>query len=85
MSNSTIDTLVKMANQIGQFFSVQRSGDQIAGAADHLERFWDPRMRANIVDYVAKGGNGLNPTALAAVRRISGQDVTGKQVQPHVA
>ena len=85
MSNSSIDTLVKMANQIGQFFSAQKSGDQIAGAADHLERFWDPRMRANIVDYVAKGGNGLNPTALAAVRRIAPEHVIAKQVQSHVA
>ena len=85
MSDSSIDTLVKMANQIGQFFSAQKSGDRTADAADHLKRFWDPRMRARIVDYVAEGGNGLNPTALEAVRRISRQDVTAKQVQPHVA
>ncbi len=85
MSHSSVDTLVKMANQIGQFFAAQRSINQAAGAADHLERFWDPRMRAKIVDHVAKGGDGLNPTALEAVKRISQQEPVVKQVQPHGA
>ncbi|ARN83014.1 formate dehydrogenase subunit delta [Methylocystis bryophila] len=85
MSHSSIDTLVRMANQIGQFFSAQKSGDQIADTADHLKRFWPSRMRLKIVDHVAKGGDGLNPIALGAVRRISEDDTIAKQVQPHGA
>jgi len=71
MSHNSVDHLVKMANQIGQFFSAQRSGDQAASAAEHLRKFWDPRMRAGIIDYVASGGQGLNPTALEAVKRLT--------------
>jgi formate dehydrogenase subunit delta len=71
MSHSGVDTLVKMANQIGHFFSAQKSKDQAAAAAEHLKKFWDPRMRARIVDHVSKGGEGLNPVALEAVKRIS--------------
>jgi formate dehydrogenase subunit delta len=71
MSHNSVDTLVKMANQIGQFFSAQKSGDQAASAAEHLSKFWDPRMRAGIIDHVAKGGEGLNPTALEAVKRLT--------------
>jgi formate dehydrogenase subunit delta len=78
MSHSSIDTLVKMANQIGQFFSVQKSGDQISDAADHFKRFWAPRMRASIADYVARGGKDLNPTALGAVKRISSQNAAAE-------
>jgi formate dehydrogenase subunit delta len=85
MSHSSTDTLVKMANQIGQFFAAQKSGDRAAGVADHLKRFWDPRMRESIVDYVAKGGDGLNPTALEAVKRISQQKPGVEQAQAHVA
>jgi formate dehydrogenase subunit delta len=73
MSHSSIATLVKMANQIGQFYSAQKNSDQIADAANHFKRFWAPRMRANIADYVARGGKSLNPTALEAVKRISPQ------------
>jgi len=78
MSHSSVDTLVKMANQIGQFFSVQKNSDRVAAAADHLKRFWAPRMRANIVDYVARGGNDLNPTAFGAVKRISPQNAAAE-------
>ena len=78
MSHSSIATLVKMANQVGQFFSAQKNGDQIADAANHFKRFWAPRMRANIVDYVARGGKDLNPTALGAVKRISPQNAAAE-------
>jgi len=70
-SHSTTDTLVKMANQIGDFFSAQRSIDQAAGAAEHLKKFWDPRMRTKIIEHLAHGGEGLNPTALEAVKRLA--------------
>jgi formate dehydrogenase subunit delta len=70
-SHSSVDTLVKMANQIGDFFSAQRSTDGVAGAADHLEKFWDPRMRAGIISHLEHGGAGLNPTALEAVKRLA--------------
>ena len=44
------DRLVMMANQIGKFFTPQREGDAVAAIADHLQKFWDPRMRAAIVE-----------------------------------
>jgi formate dehydrogenase subunit delta len=78
MSHSSVDTLVKMANQIGQFFSMQKNSDRVAAAADHLKRFWAARMRASIVDYVAMGGKDLNPTALGAVKRISSQNAVAE-------
>ena len=41
-----IEHLVKMANQIGSFFSTMPDRDQaIADLASHLKRFWEPRMR----------------------------------------
>jgi len=47
-----------MANQIGKFFTPQRGGDPVAAIADHLQKFWDPRMRAAIVAHAASGGGG---------------------------
>jgi formate dehydrogenase subunit delta len=38
------DKLVVMANQIGKFFAPQREGDAVAAIADHLQKFWDPRI-----------------------------------------
>ena len=65
------DRLVAMANQIGQFFASQGDADAAAEAvADHLRRFWDPRMRAEIVAHLRQGGAGLDTLARAAVERL---------------
>jgi formate dehydrogenase subunit delta len=42
--------LIKMANQIGQFFeSMPNREEAEKDIAGHLKRFWDPRMRRVIV------------------------------------
>lgn len=50
--------LIRMANDIGRFFSgtVQdsRSRDEaMTGIADHIRRFWDPRMRRKLFALLA--------------------------------
>jgi len=62
-----------MANQIGQFFATQRHADPVALAADHLRKFWDPRMRAMIVEHVEHGGQGLDPVPLEAVKALAAE------------
>ena len=64
------DRLVYMANQIGTFFSSQPGKDPAAGIADHLKKFWDPRMRKAILAHVEQGGAGLNPEVLRAVKTL---------------
>lgn len=70
MSYSNADALVRMANQISEFFRIQTESEAVAGTADHIRRFWDPRMRAKMAEHVAHGGAGLNPIALLAVKRV---------------
>lgn len=38
--------------------------------AQHLRRFWDPRMRKQILAHVEQGGEGMAPEAKAAVARL---------------
>lgn len=64
------ETLVRMANQIAAFFRSQPEEQAIAATADHLVKFWDPRMRAQLAQHVASGGKGLDDIALAAARRL---------------
>ncbi len=71
MSHNSAEKLVKMANQIGKFFAAQRASDSIAGTVEHLNKFWDPRMRAAIVDHVNHGGGGLDPVPLEAVKVLA--------------
>ena len=66
-----VESLVTMANQIADFF-VAEAGTEAAPQeiASHITKFWDPRMRTQIIAHAAAGGVGLSPAALAAVRRL---------------
>jgi formate dehydrogenase subunit delta len=64
-----IQHIVKMANQIGQFFDSEPDQNQaVIDVASHLKRFWDPRMRKAIINHVNNGGEGLLPIVLKAVQ-----------------
>jgi formate dehydrogenase subunit delta len=66
-----VERLVAMANDIAAFFEAE-SGSQAAGeVCRHLVKFWDPRMREQIVGYVAADGGGLSPVAREAVRLLA--------------
>jgi len=68
--SSSPDKLVYMANQIGKFFAHQAEEKAVANIADHIRKFWDPRMRKGILAYVDEGGTGLDPNALKAVEAV---------------
>ena len=65
-----IERLVEMINDI--------AANQVAdpdNAVDvitlHLQRFWDPRMRAQIIAHAAAGGVGMMAESKAAVARLA--------------
>lgn len=70
MSSSNAETLVRMANQITKFFRTQGEENAVAGVADHLMKFWEPRMRDGIFAHVDAGGAGLEPLTLKAVQQL---------------
>jgi formate dehydrogenase subunit delta len=43
------DKLAYMANQIGRFFAHQKDVQAVASINDHIRKFWDPRMRRQIL------------------------------------
>ena len=70
VSHATDEKLVYMANQIGKFFIAQEPDTAAAKIADHLVKFWDPRMRRAIIAHLDAGGAGLDPAARAAVEAL---------------
>ncbi|WP_250452031.1 formate dehydrogenase subunit delta [Caballeronia sp. ATUFL_M2_KS44] len=45
-----VDNLIDMANRIGQFFdSMPDREEAVDSVADHIRRFWEPRMRLAIL------------------------------------
>jgi formate dehydrogenase subunit delta len=67
---SSPDRLVYMANQIGKFFTSQGAGKSVPGIAEHIKKFWDPRMRSAILAHLEKGGAGLDPDVKEAITTL---------------
>lgn len=64
------ERLIYMANQIGKFFASQGEKNAVHEIADHLKKFWDPRMRDDILTHLDAGGSGLDPLVLKAVQEL---------------
>jgi formate dehydrogenase subunit delta len=65
-----IRDMVRMANQIASFFAGYPHDEAVKGTADHINYFWEPRMRAQLLAHLAKGGEGLAPLVKDAVAQI---------------
>jgi formate dehydrogenase subunit delta len=73
-----LDRLITMANQIGDFFAPYPSERRAEGIRNHLRTYWDPRMRADLLDHIASGGENLKPFVVeGALLLKSGADQTG--------
>jgi formate dehydrogenase subunit delta len=67
-----IDYLIRMANDIAAFFSADPEEDAAENIRQHLKRYWDPRMKAQIVaHYNETRGASLEGPVLAAVKLLA--------------
>ena len=62
--------MVHKANQIALYFASYPHEDAVAGTADHLQKFWERRMKQQLFSYIAAGGTGLHDLVLEAVKRM---------------
>jgi len=65
--SSTQEKLRRMANQIATNLSARGEEIAIEGTAEHIWKFWDPRMKAGIF---GDDPSHLNPIARAAIERL---------------
>ncbi len=62
--------MVHNANGIALYFASYPREEAIAGVTDHIKKYWERRMRDQIIAYVAQGGAGLHELVLEAVKRL---------------
>jgi formate dehydrogenase subunit delta len=79
----TLDKLIYMANQIGKFFASQGTEKAAVGTADHIKKFWDPRMRAQIIAHLKAGGAGLDPAVRAAIGSLAEVKLDARGQETH--
>lgn len=69
--DAQLSRLVYMANQIGTFFASRPEEEAIAEIEGHIRKFWDPRMRRQIVALLDREDSGLSPRVRKAVLRLN--------------
>jgi len=62
--------LVNDANQIALHFARFPREKAVESVRDHIEKFWERRMKDQLIDYVAQGGAGLHELVIEAVKRM---------------
>ena len=68
MANNEITRLVAMANDIAANLSFQTDAD--ARIADHINRFWAPRMRKLLLEYAANDGKDMSAALMSALKSL---------------
>ncbi len=68
----SIEHLTNMANDIGAFFHAEPVREEgIKGMVNHIQKFWTPRMRAQIIEHLREGGEGLEELPRQAVQSMA--------------
>ena len=68
MPSTEIDHLLKMANDIADNFAFHADAD--IRIADHINRFWAPRMRNLLIEHAEIDGQDLSETLLCAITML---------------
>ena len=64
------DKMVYMANQIATFFDSKPHAEGVQGVADHINAFWEPRMRKQLFVLLDGGNAGFKSLLLEAAPTI---------------
>ncbi|MAU44465.1 formate dehydrogenase subunit delta [Salipiger thiooxidans] len=64
------EKMVMMANQIATFFASQPGDHGAEDVAAHINDFWEPRMRSQLIAFIEAGGEGLHPLVIQSLGHI---------------
>jgi formate dehydrogenase subunit delta len=59
-------TEIRLINQVVVHFGYLPPEQAVSEVANHVRKFWDPRMRRRLFDLVDSRASDLEPVALAA-------------------
>ena len=65
------EKIIRMANQIASAFEAQGQEKAVAATAEHINKFWEKRMRAKLHLAFETQVDQLNATVIAARSKIN--------------
>lgn len=63
--------LIRMANQISQYFEAYGEEEAVEGVANHLRMFWEPRMRRDLLAALKESAEGARPAVVSAAAKLA--------------
>jgi formate dehydrogenase subunit delta len=70
LTTGKLDRLVRMANQIGDFYASMPEREAAEWVASHLRLYWTPKMIREIIAFADQGHPGLNAIAARAIESL---------------
>lgn len=68
--------LGEMANRIADFFAAEPDhAEAVAGVANHIDKFWEPRMQKQLRARIEQGDASLHPLVIEAMRQIADAEI----------
>ncbi|WP_442593156.1 formate dehydrogenase subunit delta [Parapusillimonas sp. JC17] len=70
---NNIEHLIRLANRIGAFFeAMPNRAEGLEGIANHIQKFWEPRMRIAMLNFLESTPDGRAAgTALSDIARTA--------------
>jgi formate dehydrogenase subunit delta len=62
--------IIRMANQIATYFDSRPEAERATGISDHINDFWEPRMRNQLFDLLARRGEAFKQSVIDSQRLI---------------
>ena len=62
--------IIRMANQIATYFDSRPAPDRASGIADHINDFWEPRMRIQLFDLLARRSEAFKQSVVESAQFI---------------
>jgi formate dehydrogenase subunit delta len=62
--------LIRMANQIATYFDSRPEAERVSGIASHINDFWEPRMRTQLLDLLARRTDAFKAEVVACLPLI---------------
>lgn len=63
--------LSEMANNIADFFAAEPDHDEaVRGVANHIDKFWEPRMQKQLRACIARGDEPVHALVIEAMQKL---------------
>lgn len=64
------EKMIHMANQIAKFFESKPQAEGVAGVAEHVNAYWEPRMRLQLFALLETNANEFRPLVREAAPKM---------------